>query len=429
MRIAIIGGGISGLSAAFGLQDKADVVLYESRQRLGGHADTHNLLIDGQAYAVDTGFTAFNRDNYPGFTNFLETLGVRTQPVQMTLGVSGGKHEFEYGTADLAALFSHRRNMANPRFLAMLADVVRFHRATRQFALSHSAQIATRFGPAEPAPDVSTDLTLDEFLAGESYGAAFVEEHLLPMCVALWSLPANKVRRMPFAHVAAFLTNNQMLRFWEVPGWEVVSGGSNNYISAFVSQFRGELRLGRRVTHVDRDTDSVRVETSTTAEIFDHVVFACDAAQALRLIDATASEKEILGAVKYCTNRAVVHSDESFMPQRRSAWSSWNVVGDTSEEARVTRWVNALQSMPREQQFFVSLNPDREPHRIWAERHYQLPIFTAQVSAAQRRRNEISGHNRSVFCGAYWGGGSHEDGFVSGRDIATALSLAREQAA
>ncbi len=425
MRIAIIGGGISGLSAAAGLQDKAKVVLFEARQRLGGHADTHNLLIDGQAYAVDTGFTAFNRTNYPGFAGFLESLGVATQPVRMTLGVSGGRHAFEYGTAGFGALFSQRRNVANPRFLAMLADMNRFHRAARRFVQERATQ-----GSGQSARAELRDLTLEAYLEHENYGAAFVEEHLLPLCVALWSLPANKVREMPFAHIAYFLTDNQLLRFGEVPGWEVVRGGSNNYVAAFVSQFKGELRLGQRVTHVDRSADVVQVATGGgLTELFDHVVFACDAVQALQLIDATENEQEVLGCVEYQTNRAVVHSDTSFMPQRRSAWSSWNVTDDVTEQARVTRWVNALQSMPREQQFFVSLNPVREPQRIWAERRYQLPVFNAAVSAAQRRRSEISGHNRSVFCGAYWGAGSHEDGFVSGGDIVTALSQAREQAA
>jgi len=424
MRIAIIGGGISGLSAASGLQDKAEVVLFEAQQRLGGHADTHNLLIDGQAYAIDTGFTAFNRANYPGFAGFLEKLGVATQPVRMTLGVSGGRHAFEYGTADFGALFSQRRNLANPRFLAMLADMVRFHRAARGYVQARGAQISAQSAQSELA-----DLTLDSFLKRENYGAAFAEEHLLPLCVALWSLPASKVRCMPFAHIAHFLADNQMLCFGEVPGWEVVRGGSNSYIAAFVSQFKGALRLGQRVTHVDRSADVVQVATDAATELFDHVVFACNAAQALQLIDATESELEILGCVDYQTNRAVVHSDTSFMPQRRSAWSSWNVTGDVTDQVRVTRWVNTLQSMPREQQFFVSLNPEREPQRIWAERRYQLPIFNSAVSAAQRRRDEISGHNRSVFCGAYWGGGSHEDGFVSGRDIATVLAQAREKAA
>jgi len=398
--------------------------LFEARQRLGGHADTHNLLIDGQAYAVDTGFTAFNRANYPGFAGFLDNLEVATQPVRMTLGVSGGPHAFEYGTADFGALFSQRRNLASPRFLAMLADMVRFHRTARRFVQERGTQ-----NVSQPVQSELSDLTLDAYLTRENYGAAFIEEHLLPLCVALWSLPANKVRCMPFAHIARFLADNQMLCFGEVPGWEVVRGGSNSYIAAFVSQFKGKLRLGQRVTHVDRGADVVQVSAGGAPEVFDHVVFACDAAQVLQLIDATELEQEILGCVEYQTNRAVVHSDSSFMPQRRSAWSSWNVTGDVTEHARVTRWVNALQSMPREQQFFVSLNPVREPRRIWAERHYQLPVFNAAVSAAQRRRAEISGHNRSVFCGAYWGGGSHEDGFVSGRDIAAALSQAREQAA
>ena len=419
MRVAIIGGGISGIAAASELQKHAEVVLFEARQRLGGHADTHNLLVDGQACAIDSGFTAFNRQSFPKFSAWLDSLGVVTQPARMSFGVSTGAAGLEYGTANLAALFAQRQNVASVRFLTMLADIARFYRDTKTRA-DHELAVASPDGSA---------LTLGEYLTRENYRAGFIHDHLLPLCVALWNIPASKALEMPFVHVAAFLDANRMLRFGRKPDWELVRGGSNNYVAAFVSRFKGQLRLGERVTHVDRRPGFVTVATSAGNERFDQVVFACEANQALGLLDASATEKEVLGSVVYETNRSVVHSDASFMPSRRGAWSSWNVVADAGGPARVTSWVNSLQTMQRERQFFVSLNPVREPKQVWAERTYQRPLFTGDVRVAQSRRAEISGHNRSFFCGTYWGLGSHEDGFMSGLDIAAELSQKLRQAA
>ena len=404
MRVAVIGGGVSGIAAAHACQDFAEVTLFESNSRLGGHANTHVLLVDGQAHAVDSGFIVFNRRHYPLFSGWLDALGVPTQPTEMSFGVATTSG-LEYGTSSLGALFCQRRNQFRPAFLRMLSDTVRFYREAPAIAGS------------DPRP-------LIDFLSAGRYSRAFADNHLLPMCAALWSAPAERAREIPIGHVAAFMTHHGLTQLRNRPQWEVISGGSQAYVNAFRRSFKGSIRTGHGVDAVRRDASGVTVATASGSGRFDQVILACHSDEALALLDATPAERSVLGAIGYQANRAVLHSDASVMPQRRAAWSSWNVRADADGSLAFTYWMNRLQSLAAPRPFLVTLNPARPLRDTWLECQYRHPVFNAAAQAAKARLGEISGRNRTFYGGAYWGWGFHEDGFRSGVEAARLL---REQ--
>jgi uncharacterized protein len=402
MKIAIVGAGISGIAAAHALQDQADVTLFEAERRIGGHTDTHAILSGGRTYRVDSGFIVFNRQNYPQFSAWLAELGVVSRPSDMSFGVSNRLTGLEYGTSNLNALFCQRRNLASPSFLTMLRDLRRFY--------SEAMSVAD-----------DDPRTLGEFLRDGGYGTGFVENHITPMCAALWSLPMRHALDVPVAHVVAFMTHHRMLQVRERPEWRVIEGGSSSYLTAFVRRFRGRLATGDPVIAVARQPDQATITTRSGRHVFDAVVLACHSDQALALLqDPSAAEREILGAIRYQGNRVVVHSDASVMPARRGAWSSWNAVVDEQRgnSCQVSYWMNRLQSLGDEQQFFVTLNPTRKLTDVWSTRSYAHPVFTPEARRAQQRRDEISGVGNTWYCGAYWGWGFHEDGFASGMRVA-----------
>lgn len=396
MRVAVIGGGIAGIAAAHYAQPFADVTLYEAKAVLGGHTDTHNLLVDDRAYAVDSGFIVFNTGNYPLFSRWLDDLGVASKPTVMSFGVSMA-NGLEYGTTGLRALFCQPRNLARTGFLAMLGDIRRFYRR---------------------ASELGDDCrTLGEFVAEEGYSGTFVEAHLLPMCAALWSSSRERVADMAVAHVAAFMSNHGLLELRKRPRWRVVDGGSSAYLEAFENRFRGRIRRSCAVRRVVRDTCGANVQTDKDSHRFDYVVFACHSDDALRLVDPTPAEAAVLGAIRYGSSKAVVHSDPSVMPRSLDAWSSWNVNANANGEFQFTYWMNRLQGIVSERQFFVTLNPAGALDSAWVERDYRHPVFDLGALAAQRRQAEVD-TGRTRYCGAYWGWGFHEDGFRSGYEAA-----------
>ena len=407
MRVAIVGGGVSGLAAAHRCQQFADVALFEAAPRLGGHTDTHNLLVDGRTYAIDSGFIIFNRENYPLFSSWLQRLDVSSQPTEMSFAVST-EDGLEYGTSRLAAVFCQRRNVASPSFLRMLNDIRRFYREANAVARKDRR-------------------TLREFLPSNGYSDAFARHHLLPMCAALWSAPQTSARDLPIGHVAVFMVNHGLTRWRHRPEWRVVRGGSSSYLRAFAESFRGEVRIASPVRRVERDSSGVTVQTGNGSERFDQVVFACHSDDAHALIDATEDERRVLTAIPYQRNRALLHSDDSVMPSDRRAWSSWNVRVTADGSYEFTYWMNRLQGLAEKPQFFVTLNPSRPLANIWAERDYRHPVFTANSAQAQRRLERINGHNRTHFCGAWCGWGFHEDGFRSGAEAAKRLRRLQEK--
>ena len=405
MRVAVIGGGIAGLSAAYALQQFADTTLFEAKPRLGGHTDTHNVFTGEHSCAVDTGFIVFNRPNYPLFSAWLDQLGVATRPSDMSFAVRRPDTGLEYGTDSLRALFCQQRNARSVRFLSMLNGIRRFYRRARLVADDDRR-------------------TLGEYVDDECYPAPFVDDHLLPLCSALWSAPLGCMRSLPVAHVVKFMANHCLLDFRNRPVWRVVSGGSQTYVDAFRRAFRGRLHLGHAARHIDRRATNVRVVTDRGSASFDRVVLACHADDALALIEPSQVEADVLGAFAYQDNVAVLHADQSAMPRHRRAWSSWNVTADHRDgttACNVTYWMNRLQRLPGSRQFFVSLNPRTPPHDAWIERDYRHPVFTTASHRARTRRAEIDGRDRIHYCGAYWGWGFHEDGFRSGVEAARAI--------
>jgi len=310
-------------------------------------------------------------------------------------------------------LFCQRRNLASPAFLSMLRDLRRFYLE------------------AGTVPE-DDGRTLGEYLAAGGYGAAFIDNHMGPMCAALWSLPAMRALDVPVAHVVAFMARHRMLQVRGRPEWRVIDGGSSRYVTAFAARFRGRIVTGDPVLAVARQAGQALVTTRSGRHVFDAVVFACHSDQALALLlDASAAERDVLGAIPYQENRVVVHSDATVMPANRNAWSSWNAVVDEHREltCQVSYWMNRLQSLGDGQQFFVTLNPARVLTDVWCTRSYAHPVFTPEARRAQRRRDEISGVGSTWYCGAYWGWGFHEDGFVSGLQVSRDLRGAMARAA
>ncbi|MFU8813722.1 MAG: NAD(P)/FAD-dependent oxidoreductase [Pseudomonadales bacterium] len=413
MKIAVIGAGISGIAAAHGLQREAEVTLFEAARRLGGQSDTHAILTGGRTYRVDSGFTAFNYPACPQFSAWLAQLGVATRPSEVSFGVSNRQSGLEYGTRDMAALFCQRRNLLSPRFLNMLTDLRRLHRE---------------------APTVANDdpRTLGQYLDDGGYSAGFVQDHLAPLCSAMWSLPMANVLDAPLVYALGSLVQHRLLQTGERPEWRVVDGGSSCYVAAFAQRFCGRIAIGDPVVSVARQPARVVVTSAAGAQAFDAVVFACRSDQALALLQHPSNaEREVLGAIRYQSNRVVVHSDPSVMPARYRAWSSWNAVVDGGREPSccVSYWMNRLQSLGEKQQFFVTLNPAFPLADVWSERSYARPLLTAEACRAQQRRAEINGVASTWYCGAYWGAGSHEEGFASGDRVACELRARKARAA
>jgi uncharacterized protein len=412
MKIAIIGGGISGLSAAWHLHESHDVWLFEAQGRLGGHTDTHNVLDGGRALAIDTGFIVYNETNYPQLTRWFETLGVESQPTDMSFSVRNDATRLEYGTDSLRALFCQPHNVLRPSFLAMLGELRQFYRSA----------------PVVLANDDGRSLA--QYLADEGYGTPFIRDHLLPMCAAIWSQPAAQVLQMPIDHLVAFLMNHRLIQVYDRPQWRVVRGGSARYVDAFRAAFRGRVCLRSPARAIRRQNGLIYITDGTATETFDAVVLACHSDEALRLLtDADDDESGVLGSIRYHGNRALLHSDDRVMPRRRRAWSSWNaqVADDPGASVSVSYWMNRLQQLPGERQFFVTLNPPPEfaPDTVWAERHYRHPMLDTAAADAQRRLPRLQGRRNTWYCGAWCGWGFHEDGFVSGQAAAHAIQARR----
>ena len=407
-RVAIVGAGIAGIACADALSEWADVTLIEAAPRLGGHTDTHRFDIGGVEVAIDSGFIVFNRRNYPNFSAWLEALGVASRPTDMSFSVTDRTRDFEYGTDRLAALYAQPTNAVRPRFVRMLADIGRFYRDARSLSADDA------------------DLTLADFVERRGYGAGFIEDHLLPMCAALWSQPPDGVRSSAIGHVVAFMDNHGMLSFDARPEWRVVDGGSQRYVDAFARRFRRPMLTRTPVRAVRRVAAGVELDAEGATLRFDAVVLACHADQCLRLLQRPSDvECSVLGSIRYQANRVVVHTDATLMPRRRRAWSSWNAFVEAKSDAActVTYWMNRLQRIETPRPVFVSLNPGTRVSdtEVLATRDYAHPVFDRDAVAAQRRIGALQGRGGVYFAGAWTGNGFHEDGFVSGRAAADAV--------
>lgn len=411
-RIAVIGTGISGMSAAWLLSHRHDVTVYERDGRPGGHSNTVEVATPDGLVAVDTGFIVYNEKTYPNLTALFAHLNVPSHASDMSFAVSLENGGLEYSGTSLNGLFAQRGNVFRPRFWSMLSDLWRFYR--------------------EAPRDLSSldDLSsLEQYLDAGYYGQVFRSDHLLPMAAAIWSASPGLMLQYPAASFIRFHDNHGLLQLRKRPQWRTVAGGSRTYVDALTQRFRDGIRLAHSVAAIRRDRDSVEIrECDGQVDHFDDVVIAAHADQALALLEQpTAEERSLLGAFRYSRNRAVLHSDPMLMPQRKAAWASWNYIGGrgAAEHPTVTYWMNALQQLSTAQNLFVTLNPVTEPQQVLHEEHYDHPIFDAAAMSAQRRLWSLQGRDRLWFCGSYFGAGFHEDGLQSGLAVAEALGGVR----
>jgi hypothetical protein len=411
LRIAVVGSGIAGLGAAWLLSRRHEVVLFERESRLGGHTHTHRVASGGREYAVDSGFIVHNPGNYPLLTRLFDQLGVASQDTTMSFSVQDARSGLEYNATSLDAMFCQRRNLLSPRFWRMLREILRFYREAPALLRE------TGDGP-----------TLGEYLQAGGYSALFVEDHLVPMASALWSSPSAQVLAFPAKYLVRFMDNHHMLQADRRPPWRVVRGGSSTYVRALVDRWSVQVRLERPVLAVRRSADAAWVRSNDGEERFDQIVLACHADQSLGLLtDASESEREVLGAIGYQDNDTVLHTDARLLPRRRKAWAAWNAYVPAAPGATctVSYCMNLLQGLDAPDPLVVSLGRGGEidPAKVIARMRYRHPVYTHASVAAQVRRGEINGVNRTWYAGAWWGFGFHEDGLRSGVDVARALGV------
>lgn len=411
MRIAVIGSGISGLVSAWLLSREHEVTLFESNGYLGGHTHTHDIERQGRRFAVDSGFIVYNPSNYPLLTRLFGELRVASQPTTMSFAVRNESSGIEYNASTLNALFCQRRNLLSPRFLGMVRDLLRFYREAPGL-LADSGE-----GP-----------TLGDYLDAHGYGAAFRDDHLVPMACALWSSPASRILSFPVRYLVQFMANHRMLAVSGRPAWRVVCGGSATYVRALRARWRVHVRLDCPVSAIHRQDRHVLVRANGGTERFDHAVLACHSDQALALLtDASERERDILGAITYQPNEAVLHTDAKLLPTRRTAWAAWNafISRDRAAPCTVSYCMNLLQGLDSSEPFVVTLNRTHaiDPAKVLRRMQYHHPVYTHAAVVAQRRRAEIQGVNRTWFAGAYWGWGFHEDGMRSAVDVATGFGI------
>lgn len=413
-RVAVVGGGISGLGAALALRASAQVTLFEQEGRLGGHANTVDLSLDGITHGVDTGFLVCNERTYPLLLALFAELGVELAPSQMGFSVQHRGLDLEWAGNDLNSVFAQRRNLLRPGFYAMLAELLRFNRLC--------SRLAEEGGDAELAEP------LDAFLRRERFGALFRDAYLLPMIACIWSCPSEQMLQFPVGTLIRFCHNHGLLQVNGRPPWFTVKGGSRHYVQRARERL-ADVREDRGVTRVQRlDSGGVRLHFARGESAdFDAVVLACHSDQSLALLEApTRRERELLGAIRYQSNRAVLHLDQEQLPRRQRAWAAWNFEtdGDGGSGQRpvcLHYLINQLQPLPWKRPVVVSLNPLREPKEVVQEFEYAHPVFDEAAVRAQQRLPALQGEGNVWFAGAWMRYGFHEDGLLAGLQAARAL--------
>ncbi len=409
-RVAVIGGGISGMTAAWLLRRQHDVTMFESGDYLGGHTHTHQVPADGSIWNVDTGFIVFNNKTYPNFTKLLNELGVGSRATNMSFSVMSERDDLEYNGTSLNALFAQRRNLVRPMFLRMIKGILDFNAACKVLLKT-------------PA----TSETLGEFLRRGKFPRELGVFYIKPMAAAVWSSGTKRIDDIPIYFLARFFDNHGFLNVNDRPQWYTVEGGSEAYARQIRAQLGESVRMSSRCDHVSRTDHAVKVRINGREVLeFDHVIMAGHSDEALSaLADPTTLELEILGAIKYAPNDVLLHTDMRLMPRRKLAWAAWNyhLFDAESDDVAVTYNMNILQGHDCSTQFLVSLNCGRyvDPAKVIKTLRYHHPVFTREAVAAQARHHEISGHRGIHYCGAYWFNGFHEDGVVAALRVAKAI--------
>ena len=407
MKIAIIGSGISGLTAAYLLNRKHDVTIFEANDYIGGHTHTHKVNIDGKKYSVDTGFIVYNERTYPNFIKLLDLLNVERQLSTMGFSVKSISKDYEYAGESLNSLFAKRSNIFRFGFLRMLYEMYHFGKKADSSGIGLDASV-----------------TLGDYLKKEKYSGEFINYFIIPMGAAIWSTPANKVLNMPAYFFIKFFYNHGMLETINRPNWWVIKNGSSEYIKKIIRGFENKINLSTPVKTVARKNEGIEIQLAKKEETlkFDSVIFATHSDQALEMLEnPTDTEKDILSSIPYQKNEVLLHTDSSVLPRRKLSWASWNYQLDSDPALPVvlTYNMNILQSINCKETLCVTLNDHNsvDETKILKKIFYHHPLFNVKSIEAQKRKSEISGVNNTHYCGAYWRNGFHEDGVVSALDV------------
>ncbi len=402
MKIAIIGSGISGLTLAHHLHQQHDITVFEANSHIGGHTHTHAIDLFDKTYNVDTGFIVFNDRTYPNFIDMLDELKVPWQPSQMSFSVRNEATNLEYNGTTINSLFAQRSNFLKPSFFGMITDILRFNKESLALL------------------ETGDEISLGDYLAKNHYKPIFINNYIVPMGAAIWSTDAAQMMDFPARFLVRFFHHHGMLTVSNRPQWRTIVGGSARYVEALTEPFKYKIKLNTPIASVSRLKDSVKIKPKNGDELsFDYVFFACHSDQALTMLEGNASahEREILGAIPYQENSIYLHHDASLMPKRKLAWAAWNyhVSATPSNKVQVTYNMNILQNLSSPEPILVTLNHTDliNPAKVIKRLKYTHPVYTIAGAAAQARHAEISGHNRTCFAGAYWRNGFHEDGVAS----------------
>jgi predicted NAD/FAD-binding protein len=412
MRVAVVGSGISSLTAAYYLRERHDVIVYEAADYVGGHTHTIDVETPHGLLPIDTGFIVFNERSYPNFCRLLAELNVLSQPSDMSFSVSCGKTGLEYSGCGLNGLFAQRLNLLRPRFWRLIRDWRRFGREAMQLL---------------ETPEES--LTVAEYFKANPYSREFRESYFLPMGSAVWSCPHEVFEEFPMRFLVAFYHHHGLLTLRDPPAWRVIQGGSREYVRALVKRLPRTIQLRTPVRALVRRAEGVELRLANgSCELFDHVILGCHSDQALRLLgaSATTTERQVLGAFSYQENTATLHTDTNVLPRHRRAWASWNyfVPERSAEYATVTYHMNRLQGLTTSENYCVSLNQEAriDPRKVIRTMTYHHPVFGLSRLSAQMRHHDLIDHDRVSYCGAYWGNGFHEDGVNSGLAVCKVLN-------
>ncbi len=412
MRIAIVGAGIAGLHCASLLNGHHEITVFESDTRLGGHSNTVDVELEGRRFSVDTGFIVFNHRNYPNFSALIDRLGVESMPAPMSFSVRCDRTGMEYGGRSIGGLLAQPLNLLRPSFLRMVRDIARLGRTGSELLAS-----------------IGEHDTLADLCESGRFSRAFVDYYLLPMGAAIWSAPRDAMLRFPAKFFLRFFDNHGMLDLRHRPQWRTICGGSRRYVDRISQPFLDRCRIGCAVRSIRRDSEGVAIVSSAGMERFDQVILAVHADQSLNLLEEpSAAEIEVLSAMPFQANAAVLHTDASVLPRSRRAWSGWNyrITGDAASPVAVTYNLSMLQSLGTQSPVCVTLN-DRgsiDSAKILGRYQFRHPVYTVAGIAARARWRQISGvEHRTHYCGAYWLNGFHEDGVNSALAVCQALGV------
>ena len=417
-HFAIIGSGVSGLTAAYLLAKKYRVTVFEKNDRVGGHTATVDIVKEGEDFAIDTGFIVFNDKTYPNFLAMLSEIGISKQATEMSFSVHNCQTGLEYNGHNLNTLFAQRRNIFRPKFWQLVKDILRFNKLCKAVFEQQS---------------YTESYTLGTFLADNSFTDFFAEHYILPMGAAIWSSSLAQMEDFEFRFFVQFFHNHGLLNIADRPQWYVVPNGSRSYLAPLCKPFKESIRLNANITGVTRNNDKVQLHfNDAPTENFDEVVIACHSDEALSLLDdVSKDEQTILSAMPYSENSVVLHTDRNLLPKREKAWASWNyqLSDDRTKAASVTYNMNILQGIKSKHTFCVTLNQKDEidPSTILKEFTYHHPIFTTDSIQAQNQRHLICGINHTHFAGAYWHSGFHEDGVRSAVEVAKRFDCLLDQ--